>query len=278
MKSLARPVLARPGPARAGAGLRARAALGGPDPARPDGRRCGLAAAGQRPQVPGAVHRCGEAARRRQSSPTAAAGARTTSCTECCARSWRSRATPRCRSSCRCWAAAPRSATTSLPIRMPPSASSWRPSSCRDKGYKNIAIVSHSLGATMANQYLINANDKTPSRPGCSSASSMAWRRCSASRSRCWTSTAARTGRSRRSAPTSARSRSTSRRLGADQGAGRPALLRGPGGRAGADRRGFLDRVFHNGDAAAASRGSGHGRPALQPAQKLLAGRGRSTA
>jgi len=29
------------------------------------------------------------------------------------------------------------------------------------KGYKNIAIVSHSLGATMANQYLINA-DSTP--------------------------------------------------------------------------------------------------------------------
>jgi pimeloyl-ACP methyl ester carboxylesterase len=29
------------------------------------------------------------------------------------------------------------------------------------KGYKNIAIVSHSLGATMANQYLINTNDKT---------------------------------------------------------------------------------------------------------------------
>ena len=26
------------------------------------------------------------------------------------------------------------------------------------KGYKNIAIVSHSLGATMANQYLINVN------------------------------------------------------------------------------------------------------------------------
>ena len=32
-----------------------------------------------------------------------------------------------------------------------------------DKGYKNIAIVSHSLGATMANQYLIKA-DKTPVR------------------------------------------------------------------------------------------------------------------
>jgi pimeloyl-ACP methyl ester carboxylesterase len=31
----------------------------------------------------------------------------------------------------------------------------------QQKGYKNIAIVSHSLGATMANQYLINAN-KTP--------------------------------------------------------------------------------------------------------------------
>ncbi len=30
-----------------------------------------------------------------------------------------------------------------------------------DKGYKNIAIVSHSLGATMANQYLITV-DKTP--------------------------------------------------------------------------------------------------------------------
>jgi len=30
-----------------------------------------------------------------------------------------------------------------------------------DKGYKNIAIVSHSLGATMANQYLIKV-DKTP--------------------------------------------------------------------------------------------------------------------
>lgn len=30
-----------------------------------------------------------------------------------------------------------------------------------DKGYKNVAIVSHSLGATMANQYLINA-DSTP--------------------------------------------------------------------------------------------------------------------
>jgi len=29
------------------------------------------------------------------------------------------------------------------------------------KGYKNIAIVSHSLGATMANQYLINTNDTT---------------------------------------------------------------------------------------------------------------------
>ena len=29
------------------------------------------------------------------------------------------------------------------------------------KGYKNIAIVSHSLGATMANQYLIETNDKT---------------------------------------------------------------------------------------------------------------------
>ena len=28
----------------------------------------------------------------------------------------------------------------------------------QDKGYKNIAIVSHSLGATMANQYLIHAN------------------------------------------------------------------------------------------------------------------------
>lgn len=30
-----------------------------------------------------------------------------------------------------------------------------------DKGYKNVAIVSHSLGATMANQYLIKV-DKTP--------------------------------------------------------------------------------------------------------------------
>lgn len=29
------------------------------------------------------------------------------------------------------------------------------------KGYKNIAIVSHSLGATMANQYLIDTNDQT---------------------------------------------------------------------------------------------------------------------
>jgi pimeloyl-ACP methyl ester carboxylesterase len=29
------------------------------------------------------------------------------------------------------------------------------------KGFKNISIVSHSLGATMANQYLINSNDKT---------------------------------------------------------------------------------------------------------------------
>ena len=29
------------------------------------------------------------------------------------------------------------------------------------KGYKNIAIVSHSLGATMANQYLIRTDDKT---------------------------------------------------------------------------------------------------------------------
>ena len=29
------------------------------------------------------------------------------------------------------------------------------------KGYKNVAIVSHSLGATMANQYLINTDDKT---------------------------------------------------------------------------------------------------------------------
>jgi pimeloyl-ACP methyl ester carboxylesterase len=29
------------------------------------------------------------------------------------------------------------------------------------KGYKNIAIVSHSLGATMANQYLIDTDDKT---------------------------------------------------------------------------------------------------------------------
>jgi len=29
------------------------------------------------------------------------------------------------------------------------------------KGYKNIGIVSHSLGATMANQYLINTDDKT---------------------------------------------------------------------------------------------------------------------
>ena len=29
------------------------------------------------------------------------------------------------------------------------------------KGYKNIAIVSHSLGATMANQYLIKTDDKT---------------------------------------------------------------------------------------------------------------------
>jgi pimeloyl-ACP methyl ester carboxylesterase len=31
----------------------------------------------------------------------------------------------------------------------------------KGKGYKNIAIVSHSLGATMANYYLINTNDKT---------------------------------------------------------------------------------------------------------------------
>jgi len=31
----------------------------------------------------------------------------------------------------------------------------------KSKGYKNIAIVSHSLGATMANQYLINTDDKT---------------------------------------------------------------------------------------------------------------------
>jgi len=29
------------------------------------------------------------------------------------------------------------------------------------KGYKNVAIVSHSLGATMANQYLIDTDDKT---------------------------------------------------------------------------------------------------------------------
>jgi pimeloyl-ACP methyl ester carboxylesterase len=29
------------------------------------------------------------------------------------------------------------------------------------KGYRNIAIVSHSLGATMANQYLIDTDDKT---------------------------------------------------------------------------------------------------------------------
>src|SRR5262245_40164589 len=31
----------------------------------------------------------------------------------------------------------------------------------KGKGYKNIAIVSHSLGATMANQYLIKTDDKT---------------------------------------------------------------------------------------------------------------------
>ena len=31
----------------------------------------------------------------------------------------------------------------------------------KSKGYKNIAIVSHSLGATMANQYLIKTDDKT---------------------------------------------------------------------------------------------------------------------
>jgi pimeloyl-ACP methyl ester carboxylesterase len=31
----------------------------------------------------------------------------------------------------------------------------------RGKGYKNVAIVSHSLGATMANQYLIRTDDKT---------------------------------------------------------------------------------------------------------------------
>jgi len=31
----------------------------------------------------------------------------------------------------------------------------------KTKGYKNIAIVSHSLGATMANQYLIDTDDKT---------------------------------------------------------------------------------------------------------------------
>jgi pimeloyl-ACP methyl ester carboxylesterase len=31
----------------------------------------------------------------------------------------------------------------------------------KSKGYKNIAIVSHSLGATMANQYLIDTDDKT---------------------------------------------------------------------------------------------------------------------
>ena len=31
----------------------------------------------------------------------------------------------------------------------------------KSKGYKNIAIVSHSLGATMANQYLIDTNDQT---------------------------------------------------------------------------------------------------------------------
>jgi pimeloyl-ACP methyl ester carboxylesterase len=31
----------------------------------------------------------------------------------------------------------------------------------KSKGYKNVAIVSHSLGATMANQYLIKTDDKT---------------------------------------------------------------------------------------------------------------------
>ena len=41
------------------------------------------------------------------------------------------------------------------------SASSWPRSSSQDKGYKNIAIVSHSLGATMANQYLINVKHNT---------------------------------------------------------------------------------------------------------------------
>lgn len=31
----------------------------------------------------------------------------------------------------------------------------------KSRGFKNISIVSHSLGATMANQYLINTNDRT---------------------------------------------------------------------------------------------------------------------
>ena len=61
------------------------------------------------------------------------------------------------------------------------------------KGYRDIAIVSHSLGATMANQYLIRTED-SPVKAWCSSASCRGWRRCTASISRCWTYSASATG------------------------------------------------------------------------------------
>ena len=60
----------------------------------------------------------------------------------------------------------------------------------RTNGAPKVAIVSHSLGATMANHYLINTSDPGVT-PGCSSASSTDSRTCFASRYRCSTCSAA---------------------------------------------------------------------------------------
>src|ERR1041384_6798153 len=95
------------------------------------------------------------------SSRTGAAGARTSSCTGRFAPESRRRATPRSPFRLRFLRA---TAILGLYVPLYPDARErfqLAVDFLRAKGYRNIAIVSHSLGATMANQYLIRTEDKS---------------------------------------------------------------------------------------------------------------------
>ena len=160
-------------------------------------RRRGRSDAEERPPLPRAVHARAASRAAPSSSCTGAAGRRTTTCTAPLRTQLADAGYSTLSIQMPVLPARRRSATTCRRFPMPPSASRSASHWLRAKGYGNVAIVSHSLGATMANHYLIRGGDP-PSVPGSSSASSTASRTCSASGSRCSTSSAAGLGRDAR--------------------------------------------------------------------------------